>query len=114
MSEISHNKYQRDRAIVEQWTRPDGYTISVLTYHFKNSKAYTLNLQSSIIRQRDGYAMEYVKPFNDPIARRLTVERAERYNANKMMALHEVTVTPELIASIESLLLAGAPVAVEL
>ena len=109
----TYNKYQRERTIVEQWTRPDGYTISVKTYHFKDKKAYTVYLGSSVIRQRNGYGMEYSSPFTDPVARRLTVESAPRFNANKMIALHEATVTPELIEKIETLLHAGAPVEAE-
>jgi hypothetical protein len=104
-----YNKYIRERAIVEQWTRPDGYTISVRTYHFKGSKCYTVNLMSSIIYQYEGYAMEETQ-FPDPISRRLTAERAERFNANTMLALHDKAVTLEIINLIETLLATGPAV----
>ena len=107
----TYNKYTRDRSIVEQWTRPDGYTIKVGTYHFKGSKCYTVNLTASIIRQYEGYAMEEII-FSDHISRRITAVIAPRFNANTMSDIHSKAVTSNLIAEIETLLATGAPVEV--
>ena len=105
----THKKIIADRSIIERWTRPDGYTVSVRTYYYADRKTFTVSLGVSTIIDHGVYVEERMSLLGGSV--RLAAHSVNRFSARTMNELHTSTVTPEVIETIQSMLMTDAAIA---